>query len=327
MTTVYPFPPNIGTGVDGKSAYEIAVDNGFVGTEEEWLASLSATADGTNRSFVFKSTDLPDEIVNIEAIVGFGEQGCALYHLTDAKDGDELMLTIDGVDETTPGIFNTAFVIPPGFTQGVITIKSSVGYELYLITDAIKGGPWLDEGFNPVQGAARIRVGVTSQVNVTTETVGDSTITQLFILGSQVLPVETRDYSNYDSVATGTLLDFVIPASFSSVKVLPYVAPTAVNVYADNDVDMRLEVFQWDAGTRAWNTVGDYTWTCQADGSVNFGSIASTVALPLYDIAGVNYRQLPDNGCRVRLSATSFYGGDTPTFLTAAIAIKTSFSV
>lgn len=27
-------------GIDGKSAYEVAVDNGFVGTEEEWLASL-----------------------------------------------------------------------------------------------------------------------------------------------------------------------------------------------------------------------------------------------------------------------------------------------
>lgn len=29
-----------GGGADGKSAYEIAVDNGFVGTETEWLASL-----------------------------------------------------------------------------------------------------------------------------------------------------------------------------------------------------------------------------------------------------------------------------------------------
>ena len=29
-----------GKGKDGESAYEIAVDNGFVGTEEEWLASL-----------------------------------------------------------------------------------------------------------------------------------------------------------------------------------------------------------------------------------------------------------------------------------------------
>lgn len=34
-------------GLDGESAYEIAVDNGFVGTEAEWLTSLQG-ADGTN---------------------------------------------------------------------------------------------------------------------------------------------------------------------------------------------------------------------------------------------------------------------------------------
>lgn len=31
-------------GADGKSAYQVAVDNGFVGTEEEWLASLRVVA-------------------------------------------------------------------------------------------------------------------------------------------------------------------------------------------------------------------------------------------------------------------------------------------
>ena len=36
-----------GTGTAGKSAYEIAVDNGFTGTETEWLESLKG-AEGTN---------------------------------------------------------------------------------------------------------------------------------------------------------------------------------------------------------------------------------------------------------------------------------------
>ena len=31
-------------GKDGKSAYQIALDNGFVGTEEEWLESLKGQA-------------------------------------------------------------------------------------------------------------------------------------------------------------------------------------------------------------------------------------------------------------------------------------------
>ena len=30
-------------GDDGKSAYDIAVAHGFIGSEEEWLESLSAT--------------------------------------------------------------------------------------------------------------------------------------------------------------------------------------------------------------------------------------------------------------------------------------------
>ena len=36
-------------GVDGKSAYQVAVDNGFTGTEPEWLDSLKA-AGGTGGS-------------------------------------------------------------------------------------------------------------------------------------------------------------------------------------------------------------------------------------------------------------------------------------
>lgn len=31
-------------GKDGKSAYQVAVDNGFIGTEQEWLDSLVSTA-------------------------------------------------------------------------------------------------------------------------------------------------------------------------------------------------------------------------------------------------------------------------------------------
>lgn len=40
----------MGSGEDGKSAYEIAVDNGFVGTETEWLISLKG-ADGKDFTY------------------------------------------------------------------------------------------------------------------------------------------------------------------------------------------------------------------------------------------------------------------------------------
>ena len=37
-------------GADGLSAYQIALNHGFIGTEEEWLASLSATHVILNKS-------------------------------------------------------------------------------------------------------------------------------------------------------------------------------------------------------------------------------------------------------------------------------------
>lgn len=40
-----PRGPRGPAGADGKSAYEVALDNGFVGTEEEWLESLKANVD------------------------------------------------------------------------------------------------------------------------------------------------------------------------------------------------------------------------------------------------------------------------------------------
>src|SRR3546814_9549297 len=33
------------TGADGRSAYQVAVANGYAGTESEWLASLHGTGD------------------------------------------------------------------------------------------------------------------------------------------------------------------------------------------------------------------------------------------------------------------------------------------
>lgn len=46
-----------GEGKDGKSAYEIALDNGFEGTEEEWLVSLKGKDGYTPRRGVDYWTD------------------------------------------------------------------------------------------------------------------------------------------------------------------------------------------------------------------------------------------------------------------------------
>ena len=47
-----------GSGAAGKSAYEIAVDNGFVGTETEWLESLNGKQGATFTPYVSSSGEL-----------------------------------------------------------------------------------------------------------------------------------------------------------------------------------------------------------------------------------------------------------------------------
>lgn len=44
-------------GKDGKSAYEIACDQGFVGTEEEWIASLKGEPGDDGITFIPEISD------------------------------------------------------------------------------------------------------------------------------------------------------------------------------------------------------------------------------------------------------------------------------
>lgn len=46
-------------GADGKSAYEIAVEHGFVGTEEEWLESLKVSCQNYGSIYEFPNIGDP----------------------------------------------------------------------------------------------------------------------------------------------------------------------------------------------------------------------------------------------------------------------------
>ena len=52
-----------GGGTAGKSAYETAVDNGFTGTEEEWLASLKGEKGDDGRSITSITTDENNNVI------------------------------------------------------------------------------------------------------------------------------------------------------------------------------------------------------------------------------------------------------------------------
>ena len=55
------------TGIAGKSAYEIAVDHGFAGTEEEWLESLKASGNTSGNN---SQTVIGDIVINTDGYTG-----------------------------------------------------------------------------------------------------------------------------------------------------------------------------------------------------------------------------------------------------------------
>ncbi len=87
-------------GSNGKSAYEIAVDNGFVGTEQEWLESLKGE-DGKDATAPTVEIDdggywvINGKATNVLAVGVNGENG---KDGVDGKDGN------DGKDGATPTI-------------------------------------------------------------------------------------------------------------------------------------------------------------------------------------------------------------------------------
>ena len=121
---IWPFlQPKVGTikgekGADGKSAYEVAVANGYTGTQAQWLASLKG-ADGSNgkdgqtwQPYIADDKRWHIRLINnvdMPAIVGVITQG-------DAND-----LTMDDSYRIDGAVAN----IPS--TSGLLTIRANSG--------------------------------------------------------------------------------------------------------------------------------------------------------------------------------------------------------
>lgn len=79
----------------GKSAYEIAVDNGFIGTEAEWLASLHGK-DGKDGSNGKDGVDGKTPVKGVDYFDGKdGKNG------VDGKDGQDGYTPVKGTDYYT----------------------------------------------------------------------------------------------------------------------------------------------------------------------------------------------------------------------------------
>ncbi len=80
IITVVPGPVSVATesgekGATGKSAYQAAIDNGFVGTEAEWLASINGAAAIT--AHVAASDPHPQYLTSAEGASAYDASGAA----------------------------------------------------------------------------------------------------------------------------------------------------------------------------------------------------------------------------------------------------------
>lgn len=85
-------------GEDGKSAYELAVEHGFEGSEEEWLESLQAT-DGKDGYTPIKGVDYFDGKDGINGLDGQdGYTPVKGIDYFDGKDGKDGYTPVKGID-------------------------------------------------------------------------------------------------------------------------------------------------------------------------------------------------------------------------------------
>ena len=88
-----------GHGADGKSAYEIAVEHGYVGTETEWLASLKGEPGETPDMSEYPKTSEITTIVEREIEAATGDFHTHANKATLDRLTPELMQDLDGLQQ------------------------------------------------------------------------------------------------------------------------------------------------------------------------------------------------------------------------------------
>ena len=84
------------TGADGKSAYQVAVDNGYIGTETEWIASLKGDKGDTGEQGLRGERGETGE-------AGYTPvKGKDYFDGADGKDGEDGYTPQKGIDYFTP---------------------------------------------------------------------------------------------------------------------------------------------------------------------------------------------------------------------------------
>ena len=131
-----------GSGTAGKSAYEIAVDNGFVGTETEWLESLkgedgATPTIGTNNHWFIDGVD-----TGVSAV---GKDGKSIKSITK-DDNNNIIITFS--DNSTQNIGQLNIDVQADFlsSEGFGKLRYYNGHFQYYDTSS---NSWIDTAVTP----------------------------------------------------------------------------------------------------------------------------------------------------------------------------------
>ena len=151
-------------GTDGKSAYEIAVDGGFVGTEEQWLDSLKGEQGNTG-----SSVDYPYELVN-NCTTNDATKGLSAAQGKVLKDElTQLEAEVHNLSGKYYGVFTSSSNLPEGDVAGYAFVGSEAPFAIW----NFDGEEWADTGatIDSVQGEPGVGF-----ASVSTPTPADGTV-------------------------------------------------------------------------------------------------------------------------------------------------------
>lgn len=213
-------------GSDGKSAYEIAVDNGFVGTEVEWLESLKGSSEGNNK--------IPSKLLVTKTKTNYNQE--------EEITLDDLTVVCEYTDGTSKEIKNYATNINEIDTRfaGMKILKISYCHNGISIEGQCIINIDFNESFNGKQYAYKLAkngvlINGTSIVALTNKLIKYSTIR--CILKARVV-IEQNLSSNYTTIGFGNYSNW----GSNTVGDSKIINPKQTGIF-DFDIDF---IKEWD---------------------------------------------------------------------------------
>jgi hypothetical protein len=318
-------PTTLQSGADGKSAYEVAVDNGFDGTEEEWLDSLvgpqgPAGADGADGAD-------GDTLVSYEAYNISGEtipagrfvtlRSNAEYYNT-GEEGEEIGVNLE--DENLP---EDAWVIdsiqyPAQYSNNIVGFTTSEiedGESAVVIISGLVEGL---VGYSNVVGQPQIDSEANGRpiyssffgkpTSDPTVYINDFPINSNFSLGKIVKIYNVEIVETFDEEDEVTSYGLSFNYDLNLVKTINSDAVVLQNSFANfSSINVQDTIYvQQGINTYGINITGDSTWTGNQN-TIQFNNSRTTnpaVANALFVKGGLlKYRDSIGNVYNVALEA------------------------